>query len=173
MAATEPRPARRARNEQAVRESIDGIMRDTRYDRIRGLRTRRVLVVAYAVLLAGLTPAYLVWSAIGGTAVMVVGIVVLTLLRQATRVVADAPAELLDERQRSVQARTYVTAYRLVMGVVTCVVLVTFLVVLFSADPETYALVVGIDAATGVFLTFTGMALAAPTCVYAWQQDRT
>jgi hypothetical protein len=173
MAATEPRPTRRERNEQAVRASIDGIMRDTRYDRIRGLRTRRALVVAYSALLVGLTPAYLVWSAIGGTVVMVLGIVVLALLRQATRVVADAPAELLDERQRSLQARTYVSAYRLVAGTLTCVALVAFVVVLLSAEPETYALLVGIDAVTGVLLTLIGLVLAAPTCVYAWQQDRT
>jgi Ca2+/Na+ antiporter len=172
MDVTQRRAARRARTEQAVRDSIDGIMRDTRYDRIRGLRTRRALVVAYSVLLVALTPAYLVWSAIGGTVVMVVGIVVLALLRQATRVVADAPAELLDERQRDVQARTYVSAYRLVVGLGTVVALVAFMAVLLIDDPESFALVVGIDATTGVLLTFIGLGLGAPTCVYAWEQPQ-
>ena len=167
------RDERRERREQAVRDSIDGIMRDTRYDRLRGLRTRRTLVLAYVALLLALLPAYLVWSAIGGTVVMVVGIVVLTLLRQATRVVADAPPELLDERQRGIQGRAYLGAYRLVSAVAAVVALVAFAVVLFSPDPETYSLVVGIDAATGVLLTVLGLVLAAPTCVCAWEQEQT
>ena len=173
MDATQRRAERRTRRDEAVRRSIDDIMRDTRYDPLRGLRVRRGLVVAYVLLLVGLLPAYLTWSAIGGTVVMVVGIVVLTLLRQATRVVADAPPELLDERQRAVQGRTYLGAYRLVSSVAAVVALAAFVVVLFSADPQTYPLVVGIDAVTGVLLTVIGLTLAAPTCVYAWQEPRT
>lgn len=168
MDMTQRRAARRAHTEQAVRS----IMHDTRYDRIRGLRTRRALVVAYAMLLAALTPAYVVGTAIGGTAVIVVGIVVLGLLRLATRVVADISVEFLDERQRDVQARTYVRAYRLVLGVTTLAALVAITAALLSDDPETYALLVGIDAATGAFLTLIGLLIGAPTCVYAWEQER-
>lgn len=167
------REERRLRREQAVRESIDGIMHDTRYDRLRGRRVRRGLVVLYVVLLVSLLPAYVAWTAIGGTAVVVVGIVVLALLRQATRVVADAPPEFLDERQRTLQARTYLVAYRVVGSVVALASLAAFGAVIVSPDPDTATLLTGVDAVSGTLLTAFGVVLAAPTCVYAWEQELT
>lgn len=163
--------ARRQHKEQAVRDSIAGIMGDTRYDHLRGLRARRALVLTFGLLLVALLPAYLTWGAVGGTAVMVVGIVVLALLRVAIRVVADAPPELLDERQRALQGRAYLGAYRVVSSVAALTALVAFTTVLLSSDPDTYPLVVGIDAVTGLLLTVIGRTLAAPTCVVAWEQE--
>ena len=163
--------SRRERQDKAVRENIDGVMTDTRYDRLRGRGTRRALVVVYLSLLVALLPAYLAGSAIGGTAVMVLGVVVLAVLRVATRVVADAPPELLDERQRALQGRAYLGAYRVVSSVTILAGTVAFVLVLLSPEPETFPVLVGLDAVSGLVLTLIGLTLAAPTCIVAWEQE--
>lgn len=165
------RDERRRRRDTALRDQMDQVMRDTRYDRLRSLHARRALVVVYSCLLVLLLPAYVIGSAIGGTAVVVAGIAVLLLLRVATRVVADAPPELLDERQRALQGRAYLGAYRVVVSVAALAAVAAFATVLFSPDPDTYALLVGIDPVTGLLLTVFGLVLGAPACVVAWTEE--
>jgi hypothetical protein len=170
-ASRDRREERRRRTEEAVRASVDSIMRDTRYDVVRGRRVRRGLVVAVAGVLVALLPVYTLLGVVAGTLLAVVGVVVLTLLRQATRIVADAPPELLDERQRAEQGVTYLTAYRLVAGALTLAVLVGFCTVLFSSDPEAFVLTVDVDLMAATSLTVIGALLAVPTAVYAWSAD--
>lgn len=163
----------RDRDEAAVGKSIAAIMRDTRWDRLRGLRTRRGLVVAFAVALALVLPTQVYAPAILPLVPLLAATGLYVLLRLATRVLPDAPPEYLDERQRVVQAQTYLSAFRLVATVLVLAGTAAFVVTLFSTDPDTFVVLSGLDAVAGLNMTLVGLLLAAPTCVYAWQQPET
>lgn len=164
----------RERNEKAVVEMAESVMRDTRWDGMRTRRARNVIVALTIAVLVAMPLAWLflpAWAALG-----VVGLAALCwwALRMSVRVVADLPEEYLDERQARVRDRAYVEAYRwfATLTLVAATVALVWFIVVSENDLVTLELSYG--GAMAIFWTFEGLALTLPSIVLALREpDRT
>ncbi|GAA1727816.1 hypothetical protein [Microcella frigidaquae] len=165
---------RSRRNEQAVAEMADSVMRDTRWDWMRTRAARRGIVALMIVMLIAIPIAWLTLPALAALGVIALAVVVWWALRMSVRVVADLPEEYLDERQARVRDRAYVDAYRWFAGITltaATAALVWFVVV--SSD-DVVALELTWGGAMAIFWTFEGLALTLPSIVLALRErDRT
>jgi hypothetical protein len=160
-----------AANREAAERYADQIMRDTRWDRLRSLRARRALVIAFVALLALTGALYLSGLSLIGLLVLVLTIATWVLLRLAVRTIADLPDEYLDERQASVRDRAYLESYRLLGGLVAVALSGLLLWVIVAADTSDVALLsVAEDAALGVLWVGLGLVLGLPSIVLAWNE---
>ena len=88
-----------------------------------------------------------------------------SLLRVSVRGIAEAPDELLDERQRAVRNSNYRYSY-LILGYV----FLAFLVVL-SVGPETRPFGVGLEGDAGlVYISLLFTIASLPSMVMAWRE---
>lgn len=106
------RPHTRRRNDKAVAEMVETVMRDTRWDRLRTRPARLAIVAVMIALLVAIPVAWITLPALAALGVIVVAIGAWWALRMSVRVVADLPEEYLDERQARMRDRAYVDAYR-------------------------------------------------------------
>ena len=108
--------------EGVTRKEVEWALTSTTHPTLYRRPTRRALVAVYAALifllvLSGSFGALKVATYIAGIS----GILLLILyfvLRYSVRLIADAPAELLDERLIVIRDRTYLSAYRLLSFVI-------------------------------------------------------
>lgn len=165
---------RSRRNEQAVAEMADSVMRDTRFDWMRTRAARRGIVALMIAMLVAMPVAWMTLPSLAALGVVGLAAIVWWALRMSVRVVADLPEEYLDERQARVRDRAYVDAYRWFAGITLAaatVALVWFVVV--SID-DAVLVEVTWSGAMAVFWTFEGLALALPSMVLALRErDRT
>lgn len=165
---------RSRRNEQAVAEMADSVMRDTRFDWMRTRGARRGIVALMIVMLIAMPVAWMTLPSLAALGVVALAAIVWWALRTSVRVVADLPEEYLDERQARVRDRAYVDAYRWFAGITLAaatVALVWFVVV--SID-DAVLVEVTWNGAMAVFWAFEGLALALPSMVLALRErDRT
>lgn len=165
---------RSRRNEQAVAEMADSVMRDTRFDWMRTRAARRGIVALMIAMLVAMPVAWMTLPSLPALGVVGLAAIVWWALRMSVRVAADLPEEYLDERQARVRDRAYVDAYRWFAGitlVAATVALVWFVVV--SID-DAVLVEVTWNGAMAVFWTFEGLALALPSMVLALRErDRT
>ena len=165
---------RSRRNEQAVAEMADSVMRDTRFDWMRTRAARRSIVALMIAMLVAVPVAWMTLPSLAALGVVGLAAIVWWALRMSVRVVADLPEEYLDERQARVRDRAYVDAYRWFAGITLAaatVALVWFVVV--SID-DAVLVEVTWNGAMAVFWTFEGLALALPSMVLALRErDRT
>lgn len=165
---------RSRRNEQAVAEMADSVMRDTRFDWMRTRAARRGIVALMIAMLVAMPVAWMTLPSLAALGVVGLAAIVWWALRMSVRVVADLPEEYLDERQTRVRDRAYVDAYRWFAGITLAaatVALVWFVVV--SID-DAVLVEVTWNGAMAVFWTFEGLALALPSMVLALRErDRT
>lgn len=165
---------RSRRNEQAVAEMADSVMRDTRFDWMRTRAARRGIVALMIAMLFAMPVAWMTLPSLAALGVVGLAAIVWWALRMSVRVVADLPEEYLDERQARVRDRAYVDAYRWFAGITLAaatVALVWFVVV--SID-DAVLVEVTWNGAMAVFWTFEGLALALPSMVLALRErDRT
>ena len=88
-----------------------------------------------------------------------------SLLRVSVRGIAEAPDELLDERQRAVRNSNYRYSY-LLLGYV----FIAFLVVL-SVGPDTRPFAVGLEGDAGlVYISLLFTMASLPSMVMAWRE---
>lgn len=165
---------RSRRNEQAVAEMADSVMRDTRFDWMRTRAARRGIVALMIAMLVAMPVAWMTLPSLAALGVVGLAAIVWWALRMSVRVVADLPEEYLDERQARVRDRAYVDAYRWFAGITLAaatVALVWFVVV--SID-DAVLVEVTWNGAMAVFWTFEGLALALPSMMLALRErDRT
>jgi len=165
---------RSRRNEQAVAEMADSVMRDTRFDWMRTRAARRGIVALMIAMLVAMPVAWMTLPSLAALGVVGLAAIVWWALRMSVRVVADLPEEYLDERQARERDRAYVDAYRWFAGITLAaatVALVWFVVV--SID-DAVLVEVTWNGAMAVFWTFEGLALALPSMVLALRErDRT
>ena len=102
--------------EGVTRHEVESALSTTKYPALYRQPVRRMLVTLYICMLV-----LLFWSTrFDGVkaqsyteALAVIALLLLYfVLRKSVRLIADAPAELLDERLIAIRDRTYVTAYR-------------------------------------------------------------
>ncbi len=165
---------------QRTADSIDQIMRDTKWDAVRTGRAQRLLVVASAISLV--TCPALFWfedfikPGIGILSVLPI-FLFWWLLRISVRLVADAPDEFLDELQIRQRDRTYLHSFRVLAGIVSALA-VTLMIVTISKDVTTvgqveyYNYSVTFGQVNAVIWAILGSTILVPNMVLAWNQAR-
>lgn len=155
---------REAKRERRAKRALD----DSHFDRLRTRPARLALIGATGLLCIGILPAFFFLGAPGGTVVTVLAWVSWALLRVSVRTLADLPERFLDERQRSVRARSYVWAY-LAYGWIVCLIATVLLVafVLRSDDGDSLTLTLIWPQVLGVVLFVTLLASALPSMAVA------
>jgi hypothetical protein len=164
----------RERNERAVAEMADTVMRDTKWDWMRTRRARLTIVGVMIALLVAVPVAWLTLPALAALGVIGLAAIVWWALRMSVRVVADLPDDYLDERQARVRDRAYLEAYRWFAGLTLAAA--TVALVWFVATSENDVITVDITwaGAMAVFWAFEGLALSLPSIVVALREpDRT
>jgi len=105
--------------EGVTKNEVTSSLNDPRWSPLRTRRVRRALVIAYVgVLLAVTTASFVdtqsnVWVSAAGLAGAFLLMIGYLVVRTSVRNLADAPDELLDERQIAVRNEVYLHAYRL------------------------------------------------------------
>jgi membrane protease YdiL (CAAX protease family) len=163
--------------EGTTKKEIEGLLNNKGFNWLRSQRNRRFLVLCHTVLLAlvatgsyykqfkewfggdSLVPLFVL------IAIILLVISVFSLLRVSVRGIAEAPDELLDERQRAVRNSNYRYSY-IFLGYVV----IAFLVVL-SVGPETRPFAVGEEGDAGlVYISLLFTMASLPSMVIAWRE---
>lgn len=164
----------RERNERAVAEMADTVMRDTKWDWMRTRRARLTIVGVMIAMLIAIPVAWMTVPSLAALGVVALAAIVWWALRMSVRVVADLPDEYLDERQARVRDRAYLEAYRWFASIT--LLAATAALIWFVATSENDLVTVDITwaGAMAVFWTFEGLALTLPSIVIALREpDRT
>ena len=163
--------------EGTTKKDIEGLLNNKGFTWLRSQRNRRILVVSHAVLLALVASgsyykSFKEWF--GGDSLIplfvLIAVVLLTLsgfslLRVSVRGIAEAPDELLDERQRAIRNSNYRYSY-LFLGYVV----IAFLIVL-SIGPETRPFAVGEQGDAGlIYISLLFTMASLPSMVMAWRE---
>ena len=163
--------------EGTTKKEIEGLLNNKRFNWLRSQRNRRILVVSQAVFLA-LTASGSYYTPFkewfGGDSLIpllvLIAIILLSLsgfslLRVSVRGIAEAPDELLDERQKAVRNSNYRYSY-LFLGYVV----IAFLIVL-SIGPEVRPFAVGERGDAGlVYISLLFTMASLPSMVMAWRE---
>jgi hypothetical protein len=163
--------------EGTTKKEIEGLLNNKGFNWLRSQRNRRFLVLCHTMLLALVATGsyykqFKEWF--GGDSLVplfvFIAIILLvisgfSLLRVSVRGIAEAPDELLDERQRAVRNSNYRYSY-LFLGYVV----IAFLVVL-SVGPETRPFAVGEEGDAGlVYISLLFTMASLPSMVIAWRE---
>ena len=163
--------------EGTTKKDIEGLLNNKGFKWLRSQRNRRIFVVCQAALLALVASGsyykqFKEWFGGDSFIPLFVLIVVVPLtvagfilLRISVRGIAEAPDELLDERQRAVRNSNYRYSY-LLLGYV----IIAFFVVL-SVGPETRPVEIGEEGDVGlVYLSLLFTVISLPSMVMAWRE---
>ena len=171
---TEKKLTARERNEKAVADMADTVMRDTKWDWMRTRRARLIIVGVMIAMLVAIPLSWIFLPDLVALGVIALAVVVWWALRMSVRVVADLPEEFLDERQARVRDRAYVEAYRWFAGLtlIAATAALIWFVVASENDVVSVELTWGVAMAT--FWALEGLALTLPSIVLALREgDRT
>ena len=152
--------------EGVTRKEVVGSMSDTKFNFLRTRKARRVLVIGLLAMLVIEAAFSLIPGILSPILVLVGALIILwgyLALRSSVRHVADAPDELLDERQIAARDRTYLHSYRIFAAVA-----VVFMATASILTQE--GLVMNFGDRTWTGLWFSGIMFAAglPNMVLAW-----
>lgn len=163
--------------EGATKKEIEGLLNNKGFNWLRTQKNRRIFVVLYAILLALLASGsyykqFKAWfsqdSLIPLFVLIAVALLIITgfsLLRVSVRGIAEAPDELLDERQRAVRNSNYRYSY-LLLGYV----FIAFMLLLAIA-PESRPFSTGEEGDAGfVYISLLMTAASLPSMVMAWRE---
>lgn len=167
---TEKKLSARERNEKAVADVAETVMRDTKWD---GMRTRRARLVIVGVMIAMLVAIPLSWIFLHdlvAVGVIALAIVVWWALRMSVRVVADLPEEFLDERQARVRDRAYVEAYRWFAGLTLVAATAALIWFVIASENDLVTVDITWGVAMAIFWTFEGLALTLPSIMLALRE---
>ncbi len=152
--------------EGVTRKEVINSMSDTKFDFLRTARARKTLVLALIAMLMVESSFSLVPGILSPILVLVGALFILwgyLALRASVRHVADAPDELLDERQIAARDRTYLQSYRILAALAVSV----FVVLSILTQEGIFA---DLPDKTWTGLWFSGIMLVAgiPNMVLAW-----
>jgi hypothetical protein len=162
--------------EGTTKKEIEGLLNNKNFEWLRAQQNRRILVVMHSIVLAILAMGsyyqefkawfgqFSLWPLL---VMIMVGLLALTgfsLLRVSVRGIAEAPDELLDERQRSVRNSNYRYSY-LILGYVV----IAFMVLLaIGTDVRPFGENPGDAGFIYIALLMTMASL--PSMVLAWRE---
>ena len=163
--------------EGTTKKDIEGLLNNKGFNWLRSQKNRRIFVLLYAALLTLLAfgsyyKQFKAWFAqdsfIPLFVLIAVVLLILTgfsLLRVSVRGIAEAPDELLDERQRAVRNSNYRYSY-LMLGYV----FIAFMLLLALA-PESRPFSSGEQGDAGfVYISLLMTAASLPSMVMAWRE---
>ncbi len=164
----------RERNEKAVADMAETVMRDTRWDWMRTRRARLTIVGVMIALLVAIPFAWIFLPSLAAIGVTLAAAGVWWALRMSVRVIADLPEEYLDERQARVRDRAYVEAYRWFAGLTLVAATAALIWFVFASENDVATVDITWTAGMAIFWTFEGLALTLPSIVLALREpDRT
>lgn len=160
---------RRERREADLERKAERMQRDERFQRLRTRGVRRILVIAGALLVLLIIPAF---AAIGS----IVGIVVTAaawgcwwLLRISVRTVADLPDRFLDERQQELRDRAYFDAYRIYAWVIGALATAGLIAFILRSESDELTLTTTWDQALGLAMFVLVLPSLLPSMTLAWR----
>ncbi len=158
----------RERKDADLERKVDRAQKDQRFPWLRSRGARRLLVVVSALLCVSIVPAFAADTVAIGVVVAVAAFAGWGLLRYSIRTVADLPERFLDERQRALRNRSYVSAYLIlgwIVGGLATIGLVAFVIV---SENDTVTLTTTWGQALGGVLSLTLLISMLPSLVVAW-----
>ncbi len=162
-------------------KSVEKSLYDTKWNGLRTPSALRSLVISSNVFL-WLGSIFLwsvgdsVWSAYSLIHILLL-FVFWYLLRQAVRLVSDAPADLLDERMNQERNQNYFTAYQALAGMASLIAVIFMLYVFTQDSSETgdgfnYTINFTFPQSQAVFWFIYFYVFALPSMVTAWRDSR-
>ncbi|MDO9590679.1 MAG: hypothetical protein Q7J04_06000 [Microcella sp.] len=171
---TEKKLSARERNEKAVADMANTVMRDTRWDWMRTRPARRAIVGVMIALLIAIPLAWLFLPDLVALGVIGVAIGAWWALRLSVRVVADLPEEYLDERQARVRDSAYVESYKWFAGLTLIAASAALIWFVVASENDVVTVDITWGGAMAIFWAFEGLALTLPSIVLALREpDRT
>jgi hypothetical protein len=171
---TEKKLSARERNEKAVADMADTVMRDTKWDWMRTRRARLIVVGVMIAMLVAIPLAWIFLPDLVALGVIALAVVVWWALRMSVRVVADLPEEFLDERQARVRDRAYVEAYKWFAGLTLLAATAALIWFIVASENDVVSVDLTWGVAMAIFWAFEGLALTLPSIVLALREgDRT
>ena len=163
--------------EGTTKKDIEGLLNNKGFNWMRTQKNRRIFVVLYVILLALLASGsyykqFKAWfsqdSLIPLFVLIAVALLIITgfsLLRVSVRGIAEAPDELLDERQRSVRNSNYRYSY-ILLGYIFIVFML-----LRAISTESRPFSSGEQGDAGfVYISLLMTAASLPSMVMAWRE---
>jgi hypothetical protein len=149
--------------EGVTRKEVERALTSTKHPSLYRRPTRRALIMVYMALVVLLLISESIGTPKVSSYVAAITAILLIpaylLLRYSVRLIADAPAELLDERLVMIRDRTYLSAYRWLSFVVG-IIMGTAIATDFSF---------GVDSWWAVFVAIAMVIAGLPSMILAWR----
>jgi hypothetical protein len=165
----------------AGRKSVEKQLVDTKWDGLRSSGSLKFLVIATnAVLLFGTVFLIFVGDNIYASYILIHVVLLFVfwaLLRQAVRLIPDAPSDLLDERMLRERDSVYFTAYQR-LGLIVTILLIFFIVYVVTADAQdgsdgfNYQLEFTWPQSQAIFWFVYSYTFMLPSMIMAWRESR-
>lgn len=165
----------------AGRKSVEKQLVDTKWDGLRSSGSLKFLVIATnAVLLFGTVFLIFVGDNIYASYILIHVVLLFVfwaLLRQAVRLIPDAPSDLLDERMLRERDSVYFTAYQR-LGLIVTILLIFFIVFVVTADAQdgsdgfNYQLEFTWPQSQAIFWFVYSYTFMLPSMIMAWRESR-
>ena len=165
----------------AGRKSVEKQLVDTKWDGLRSSGSLKFLVIATnAVLLLGTVFLIFVGDNIYASYILIHVVLLFVfwaLLRQAVRLIPDAPSDLLDERMLRERDSVYFTAYQR-LGLIVTILLIFFIVYVVTADAQdgsdgfNYQLEFTWPQSQAIFWFVYSYTFMLPSMIMAWRESR-
>ncbi len=171
---SEKKLSARERNEKAVADMANTVMRDTKWDWMRTRPARRTIVGVMIALLLAIPLSWIFLPDL--VALGVIGLAGLAwwALRMSVRVIADLPEEFLDERQARMRDRAYVESYKWFAALTLIAATAALIWFIVASENDVVTVDITWGGAMAIFWTFEGLALTLPSIVLALREpDRT
>lgn len=165
----------------AGRKSVEKQLADTKWDGLRSRGALRFLVIASNVIVSfGTVFLFFVGDNVYASYALIHVVLVLVfwaLLRQAVRLIPDAPSDMLDERMLKERDSVYFMAYQR-LGFIVTILLILFMifVVTYDAQDESdgfnYLLEFTWPQAQALFWFVYSYTFMLPSMIMAWRESR-
>lgn len=165
-----------------TQKAVSKQLNDTRWNWIRTPKAQsRLVITSNIAIISGTVFLAFVgdnkWSSLALLHIIIIG-VVWSLLRQSTRLIADAPNHALDERTIRERNRSHFHAYR-ILGTLIMAGLVGLMIFAIRADVQNtsidgfyYNLELTWPQVQGIFWFYWAYAITLPSMVLAWKQSK-
>lgn len=157
------------RQEADLAAKVERAQRDQRFQWLRSRKVRRILVIVSALLCVGIIPGFAEGGPIVGAAVTIAAALIWWFLRISVRTIADLPDRFLDERQRTIRDRAYLSAYRIYVSIIGGVATIGLVAFVFVSENDAATLTTTWNQALGGVLSILILASVLPSMVVAWR----
>lgn len=165
----------------AGRKSVEKQLADTKWDGLRSRGALRFLVIASNVIVSfGTVFLFFVGDNVYASYALIHVVLVLVfwaLLRQAVRLIPDAPSDMLDERMLKERDSVYFMAYQR-LGFIVTILLILFMIFVVTSDAQdesdgfNYLLEFTWPQAQALFWFVYSYTFMLPSMIMAWRESR-